>query len=258
MAGGNGHLATVFCRWRFRVTDPGDPPDPPDEPTETDFTFTLPEVISGFLLLRKLGIDREGRSELLTASKGTEISKLEDVLRTSEAEHVARTGAAARFAAGDDTEMSREEIADSVEFRQAYESFFASYVQAGSSSYTIGSSAVHAYGSSAYPDDPVSDDGMDDYNVPDDPQEYGADLEYGNTLETQAEYTDTAWDDYAFGMLANDGPAGDQELEDGLEAMLQAYYSFLSSRNHVDPFRQIRGIVPVRRTTKGKGRRRRR
>ena len=239
--------------------DPGDPPAPPDEPIEIDYTFKLPEVISGFLLLRKLGIDRKGRSELLRASKGMEISKLEEVLRTSEAEHFARTGAARFAAGGDDAEVSREEIEDSDEFRQAYECFFASYIQGGSSSYwSHGSSAFPAQGSSGYSEDVVSDDGMDDYEVPDDPQEYTADPDYGDTLETQADYMDAAWDDYAFGLLAAETPAGDQELEDGLDAMHQAYHSFKSSRNYVNTLRKVRGLVPVRRTAKGKGKRRRR
>ena len=52
--------------------------------------FKLPEVFSGFLLLRRLNLDRRGRAELLRASGGLNLSKLEHVLRTSEAEHFSR------------------------------------------------------------------------------------------------------------------------------------------------------------------------
>ena len=48
--------------------------------------FRLPSVISGFLLLRKLGLTRERRAELMRATGGLELDKLEKVLRVSEAE----------------------------------------------------------------------------------------------------------------------------------------------------------------------------
>ena len=68
--------------------------------------FVLPEVISGFLLLHKLGLDRKGCSELLRAAKGLELRILEQVLRSSEAEHFTR-GQGGAFAVGpedDETE----------------------------------------------------------------------------------------------------------------------------------------------------------
>ena len=225
------------------LTDPGELPEHPDEPIETDFTVKLPDFIYAFRLLRKRVIDRKVRSELLRASM------LDEVLRTFEAEHFARTRAAARFAAGHDAELSRAEMEDSHEFRHVYECFFASYVQTGSSSLTSPrSSAFLAYVSSASLDDPFSAAGMDDYNVHVDLQEHAIDLEYGDTLETRVEYPDTACDDYAVGLLANEVTAGDQELEDGLGATHQAYFSFQSSRNYVNSLRKVRGLVPAQPT----------
>jgi hypothetical protein len=77
--------------------DPGDQPEPPAERVPDN--FALPEIVSGFLLLRKLGLDRKGRAELLRAARGLELPSLEQVLRSSEAEHFTRGSSGAYLAA---------------------------------------------------------------------------------------------------------------------------------------------------------------
>ena len=52
--------------------------------------FELPSVISGFLLLQRLGLDRKGRADLLRATGGLDLQRIEQVLRSSEAEHFGR------------------------------------------------------------------------------------------------------------------------------------------------------------------------
>ena len=72
--------------------DPGAMPAPPVLVLPP--RFELPPVISGFLLLRKLGLDRKGRSDLIRAAKVLDLPALERVLRSSEAEHfTSRSGA---------------------------------------------------------------------------------------------------------------------------------------------------------------------
>ena len=74
------------------VPDPGPAPDPPQHVAPPK--FELPSIIAGFRLLRKVGLDRKGRAELLRSSRSMELSSLESVLRSSEAEHFTRSDGA--------------------------------------------------------------------------------------------------------------------------------------------------------------------
>ena len=67
--------------------EPDLPPRPPDLEDPHVVPVEWPDVVSGFLFLHHLGISRTQRSNLIRASGGLEFSKLDRILRMSEAEH---------------------------------------------------------------------------------------------------------------------------------------------------------------------------
>ena len=83
--------------------------------------FEMPSVISGFLLLRRLGLDRKGRAELLRATGGLDLDRLERVLRTSEAEYFSRSSATGSYAAIDEDDAEGSYAANDGEWSEGDE-----------------------------------------------------------------------------------------------------------------------------------------
>ena len=69
------------------ASNPEMPPRPPEQEAPEEVAVDWPDVVSGFLFLHHLGLSRTQRSNLIRASGGLEFSRLDRVLRLSEAEH---------------------------------------------------------------------------------------------------------------------------------------------------------------------------
>ena len=218
--------------------------------------FELPNVITGFLLLRKLGLDRKGRAELLRAAKGMELDKLEHVLRTSEAEHfTVHAGARAAMGAyGAEEPIDYAEIEETPEFQEAYVAFLTWYancehsVDGDSGSWEQNDSQA-LYGATAEAEEYWDEYGLDESQP----------MDLDGAVAEDAYYASLEDGNYnaCYNAMLSETADDDPEYSEALDADHSAYYAWKQARQHLDSVRKARGFFPVRRLSKGRGKGRR-